>query len=86
MQIKQKLTNKTKTIKQKTINATLFCAEKPVRGGKLSILRFSDFFKLKNFSKKKKKSRLKIVLIALFTILLACSPINLLVDNLFVLT
>ena len=66
MQIKQKLTNKTKTIKQKTINATLFCAEKPVRGGKLSILRFSDFFKLKNFSKKKKKkNRLKIVSIAL---------------------
>ena len=85
MQIKQKLTNKIKTIKQKTITATLFCAEKPLRGGKLFILRFGDFFKLKIFSKKK-INRLKIVLIALFTILLACSPINLLVDNLFVLT
>ena len=52
-QIKQKPTNNTKTSKQKTINATLFCAVKPLREVKWFILRFGDFFKIKIFSEKK---------------------------------
>ena len=35
MQIKQKPTNKTKTSKQKTTKATVFCAQKLLRGGLL---------------------------------------------------
>ena len=36
-QIKPKLTNKTKTSEQKTTKATVFCAQKLLRGGKLAI-------------------------------------------------
>ena len=39
-QIKQKSTNKTKTSKKKTIKATIFHAEKLLRGEKLFILSF----------------------------------------------
>ena len=39
MQIKQKPTNKTKTSKQKT-KATVFHAQKLLRGGKSFVLRF----------------------------------------------
>ena len=39
-QIKPKPTNKTKLNEQKTTKATIFCAEKLLRGGKLFLLHF----------------------------------------------
>ena len=68
-QIKPKPTNKTKTSEQKTTKGTIFNAQKLLRGRKLSIL---SFFK-----------KIEIVLIASFTILLTCTPINSLIKNLF---
>ena len=55
----QKPTNKTKTSKQKTTKATIFRAEKLLRGGKLFILRFLK--------------KIEIVLITSFSILLKIS-------------
>ena len=45
-QIKTKPTNKTKLSEQKTTQATIFCAEKLLRGGKFVILRFLKKLKL----------------------------------------
>ena len=67
-QIKPKPTNKTKTSEQKTIKATIFRAEKLLRGGKMFILSF-----LKN----------RIVLITSFIIPLTCIPISSPIENLF---
>ena len=50
MQIKPKPTNKTKTSKQKTTKATIFCAQKFLKWRKLFILGFGVFFTLKFFS------------------------------------
>ena len=46
MQIKQKPTNKTKTSKQKTTKATVFHAQKLLRGGESFVLRFLKKLKL----------------------------------------
>ena len=59
-QIKPKLTNKIKTSKQKTTEATSFHAQKLLREGKLLILRFLK--------------KVEIVLKTLFTILLPPNP------------
>ena len=45
-QIKSKRTNKTKLSEQKTTKATIFRAQKLLRGEKLVILRFSKKLKL----------------------------------------
>ena len=66
-QIKPKPTNKTKTSEQKTIKATIFRAEKLLRGGEMFILTF-----LKN----------RIVLITSFIIPLTCIPISSPIENL----
>ena len=60
MQIKQKPTNKTKTSKKKTTKATVFHAQKLLRGGG-GIICFAFFLKI------------EIVLITSFTILLTKS-------------
>ena len=46
MQIKSKLTNKTKLSEQSTTKATIFDPQKLLRGGKLVILRFLKKIKL----------------------------------------
>ena len=51
-QINQKPIYKTKASEQKTIKATIFRAEKLLRGGKLFILRFGAFLRPKLFRKK----------------------------------
>ena len=48
--LKPKPTNKKKLSKQKTTKATIFRAEKLLRGETLFILRFGAFFTLKIFS------------------------------------
>ena len=51
-QMKQKSTNKTKTSEQESIKATIFRAEKLLRGGKSFILRFGAFLRSNLFRKK----------------------------------
>ena len=53
MQIKPKPTNKTKTSKQKSTEATIFCAQKLLRGGNYLFCVLVLFLGSKFFCKKK---------------------------------
>lgn len=73
---KKKPTNKTKISEKKTTKATIFARKNFIWEDNLFIWRF--FFRLKFLIKK-----FEIILIASFTRLLECAPLNLPMENLF---
>ena len=89
-QINQHQPTKTKISKQKTTKATVFCTHKTVEEGRNRSKRVEImFWVLVLFVRSKsfhKKNWLEIVLIASYTILVICTPINPPIEGFFVRT